>query len=121
MAVPQRNVRHRVLLLLPQLLLAGGMLVMLVAHPNTVRSGVMSTRAVLVNAVLLGGWLLLSFVLLPRLVRNDASRSGILTALAVAAIVVLVVPTLRDTTVNEKFPEVAVIQDRAEPTPTDGA
>ena len=121
MAVPQRNVRHRVLLLLPQVLLAIGMLVMLVAHPNAVRSGVMSTRAVLVNAVLLGGWLLLSFVLLPRLVRNDGARSGILTALAVAAIVVLVVPTLRDTTVNEKFPEVAVIQDRAEPTPTDGA
>ena len=54
--------------------------------------------------MLLGGWLLLSFVLLPRLVRNNAARSGILTVLAVAAIVVLVVPTLRDATVNEKSP-----------------
>jgi hypothetical protein len=107
------------LLLLPQVLLATGMLVMLVAHPNAVRSGVMSTRAVLVNAALLGGWLLLSFVVLPRLVRNDAARSGLLTVLAVAAIVVLVIPTLRDTTVNEQFPEVAAVQDRAEPTTTE--
>ena len=76
------------LLLLPQVLLATGMLVMVVAHPNTVKSGVMSTRAVLVNTVLLGGWLLLSFVVLPRLVRNDTARSGILTVLAVATIVV---------------------------------
>jgi hypothetical protein len=97
------------------------MLGMLVAHPNAVKSGVMSTRAVLVNTVLLGGWLLLSFVVLPRLVRNDAARSGILTVLAVVAIVVLVVPTLRDTTVNEKFPEVAVIQDRAAPTTASGS
>ena len=118
MARTARNLRHWVLLLLPQVLLAIGMLVMLVAHPNAVKSGVMSTRAVVVNAVLLGGWLLLSFVVLPRLVRNDAARSGILTVLAVAAIVVLVVPTLRDTTVNEKFPEVAAVQDRAEPTTT---
>jgi hypothetical protein len=116
-----RNATHWVLLLLPQVLLAIGMLGMLVAHPNAVKSGVMSTRAVLVNTVLLGGWLLLSFVVLPRLVRNDAARSGILTVLAVVAIVVLVVPTLRDTTVNEKFPEVAVIQDRAAPTTASGS
>jgi hypothetical protein len=118
MARPPRTPTQWVLLLVPQALLAAGMLVMLVAHPNAVKSGVMSTRAVLVNAVLLGTWLVISFVILPRLIRNDAARSGILTALALLAIAVLVVPTLRDTTVNEKFPEVAVIQDRSEPVTT---
>jgi hypothetical protein len=103
------------LLLLPQVLLAGGMLVMLAVHPNAVKSGVMSTRAVLLNGALLASWLVLSFVILPRVVRNVAVRSGILTVLALGAIAVLVVPTLRDTTVNEKFPQVAALQDDAKP------
>jgi Electron transfer DM13 len=93
-----------VLLAIPQVILFGGMLVMLVVHPNAVRSGLMSTRAVLVNAVLFGGWLLLSFVVLPKLVRNVWVRSGILTAIAIVAVIVLVVPTLRDKKVVEAFP-----------------
>ena len=104
--------RDRVVLAVPQVILLGGMTVMLVAHPNAVRSGVMSTRAVLVNAALLGTWLLLSFVVLPRLVHNVFARAAILTVGAVAAVVVLVVPTLRDTKVVEQFPVAAV------PTPT---
>jgi hypothetical protein len=108
-----------VMLLLPQVLLAAGMLVMLAVHPNAVKSGVMSTRAVLVNAVLLAGWLLLSFVILPRVVRNAAARSAVLTGLALVAIAVLVVPTLRDTTVNEKFPPAAALQDEATPSARD--
>jgi hypothetical protein len=64
----------------------------------------MSTRAVLVNVGLLAGWLLLSFVVLPRLLRNVWVRSAVLTAVAVAAVIVLVVPTLRDTRVVESFP-----------------
>ena len=91
-------------LAIPQVILFGGMLVMLVVHPNAVRSGLMSTRAVLVNAGLLAAWLLLSFVVLPRLVRNVWLRSAVLTAIAVAAVIVLVVPTLRDKKVVESFP-----------------
>jgi hypothetical protein len=105
------------LLLLPQVLLAAGMLVMLAVHPNAVRSGVMSTRAVLVNAALLAGWLLLSFVILPRVLRNAAIRCAILTVLALAAIAVLVVPTLRNTTVNEKFPQFAAVEGDAKRSP----
>ena len=63
-------------LAVPQVILFGGMLVMLVVHPNAVRSGLMSTRAILVNAGLLAGWLLLSFVLLPRVLRNDYLRAA---------------------------------------------
>jgi hypothetical protein len=91
-------------LAVPQVILFGGMLVMLVVHPNAVRSGLMSTRAVLVNAGLLAGWLLLSFVVLPRLVKNEWVRAGVLTVLAIGAVIVLVVPTLRDTKVVEAFP-----------------
>ena len=91
-------------LAVPQVILFGGMLVMLVVHPNAVRSGLMSTRAILVNAGLLAGWLLLSFVLLPRVLRNDFLRAAALTVLAVAAVIVLVVPTLHDNKVVEAFP-----------------
>jgi hypothetical protein len=89
---------------IPQIILFGGMLVMLVVHPNAVRSGIMSTRAVVVNVGLLAGWLLLSFVLLPRLLHNVLARAAVLTVIAIAAVVVLVVPTLRDKKVVEAFP-----------------
>jgi hypothetical protein len=64
----------------------------------------MSTRAVVVNAALLAGWLLLSFVILPRVLRNVWARSAVLTVLAIGAVLVLVVPTLRDKKVVEAFP-----------------
>ena len=50
---------------LPHVILFGGVLLMLVVHPNAVRSALMSTRALLVNAGLLTAWLLLAFVILP--------------------------------------------------------
>jgi hypothetical protein len=91
-------------LLAPQVVLFGGMLVMLVVHPNAFTSAVHSTRALVVNAVLLAAWLLLSLVVVPRVIRNTWWDAGILSAIAVAAIVVLVVPTLRDTKVVEELP-----------------
>jgi hypothetical protein len=93
-----------VLLLAPQVLLFGGMLAMLVVHPNAFTSAVQSTRALVVNGVLLAAWLLLSLVVVPRVIRNAWWDAAILSAIAVAAIVVLVVPTLRDTKVVEEFP-----------------
>ena len=56
------------------------------------------------NAALLIGWLLLSFVILPRLLRNVIARTAVLTVLATGAVLVLVVPTLRDKKVVEAFP-----------------
>ena len=101
------------LLAVPQVILFGGMLVMLVVHPNAVKSGVMSTRAVVVNAVLLIGWLLLSFVILPRLLRNVPARAAVLSVLAIAAVVVLVVPTLVDKKVVEAFPMPEAVAEAA--------
>jgi hypothetical protein len=86
------------------MLLFGGMLVMLVVHPNAFTSAVQSPRALVVNGALLAGWLLLSLVVVPRLIENAWWDAAILSAVAVAAIVVLVVPTLRDTKVIEEFP-----------------
>jgi hypothetical protein len=109
----RRSTRDLVILAVPQVILLGGMALMLVLHPNAVKSGVMSTRAVVVNAALLAIWLLLSFVVLPRLVRNVVVRSALLTLGAIAAVVVLVVPTLRDKMVVERFPEVAAAPNSA--------
>ena len=105
--------RRWVLLAVPQVLLFGGMLVMLVVHPNAFTSALQSTRALVVNGVLLGGWLLLSLVVVPRLIRNAWWDAAILTAVAVTALVLLVVPTLRDTKVVEQFPAAV-----AEPMPS---
>ena len=107
---PSHTRRDLVILAIPQVILLGGMGLMLVLHPNAVRSGVMSTRAIVLNAVLLGAWLALSFVILPRVLRNVVARSAVLTIGAVAAVIVLVLPTLRDKKVVERFPEVAVQQ-----------
>ena len=53
---------------------------------------------------MLAGWLLLSLAVLPRVLKRPVWRSVLLTVVACAAIVVLVVPTLRDTEVVEEFP-----------------
>ncbi len=99
--------RRWLVLAIPQVLLFGGMAVMFVVHPNAITSGVQSTRAIAVNAVLLTGWLLLSLVIVPRVIKSAAWDAVLLSAVAIAAIAVLVVPTLRDTKVVEEFPEAA--------------
>jgi hypothetical protein len=93
-----------VLLLAPQVPLFGGMVVLLAVHPNAFTSAVQSTRALVVNGALLAAWLLLSLVVVPRVIRSATWGAAILSAIAVAAIAVLVVPTLRDTKVVEEFP-----------------
>jgi hypothetical protein len=96
--------RRRWLLAIPQVLLFGGMIVMLVVHPNAFTSAIHSTRALVVNGLLLAGWLLLSLVIVPRVVKHAAWDALLLSVVAIAAVVVLVVPTLRDTKVVEEFP-----------------
>jgi hypothetical protein len=102
---------------LPHVILFGGVLLMLVVHPNAVRSALMSNRALLVNAGLLTAWLVLAFVILPRVVRNRYVRGAVLTVGAVAAVWVLVLPTLHDTRVVEAFPmsESALLRAPEEP------
>jgi Electron transfer DM13 len=96
--------RTWLILAVPQAVLFGGVVVMLVVHPNAFRSALMSTRAILVNVGLLAGWLLLSLVAAPRVLRNVAARAAVLSVVAGAAVAVLVVPTLREHKVVEAFP-----------------
>ena len=103
--------RRWLLLAIPQVLLFGGMAVMFVVHPNAITAGVQSTRAIAVNAVLLAGWLLLSLVIVPHVIKSATWDAVLLSVVAVAAVAILVVPTLRDTKVVEEFPQAA-----AEPT-----
>jgi hypothetical protein len=108
--------RRWILLAIPQVLLFGGMLVMLVVHPNAFTSALHSTRALVVNALLLAGWLLVSLVLVPRIIKNVWWDSAILTATAIAALAILVVPTLHDTKVVEQFPSAAAEPATSAPT-----
>src|SRR3954466_8534387 len=97
-------------LLLPQLVLFGGRAVMLIVHPNAFTSAVHSTRALVVNAVLLAGWVALSWLLW----RWPRVYVAVLSAVAITAIAVLVVPTLRDERVVEEFP--AAVAEPVAPT-----
>jgi hypothetical protein len=106
--------RRWVPIAIPQVVLFGGMLLNVVVHPNAFSSALQSTRALVVNAILLLTWLLVSLVLVPRLIRHRWWDAAILTAVAAAAIAVLVVPTLRDTKVVEEFP--AAVAEPTRPT-----
>jgi hypothetical protein len=84
---PNRVREPNVLVLaVPQLILFGGMLVMLVVHPNAVRSVLMSTHAILINAGLLAVWLMLSFLVLSRVLTNSYLRAAALRVVAVAGV-----------------------------------
>jgi hypothetical protein len=95
------------------------MIVMLVVHPNAFTSALHSTRALVVNGLLLAGWLLLSLVVLPRAIRRPGWCAAALSVVAVAALSVLVVPTLRDKKVEEEFPA-AVAEPSVPPTTLPG-
>jgi len=81
---------------------------------------VQSTRALVVNGLLLAGWLLLSLVVVPRVIKSATWDAVLLSAVAIAAIVVLVVPTLRNERVVEEFPA-AVAEATTPPTTVPGA
>ena len=101
------------LLAIPQVLLFGGMAVMLIVHPNAFTSALHSTRALVVNALLLAGWLLLSLVVVPR--RHQAAglgRGAAERGRRSPRSSVLVVPTLRDKKVVEEFPTAAAPTSR---------
>jgi hypothetical protein len=112
--------RRWILLAIPQVVLFGGMLVMLIVHPNAFTSALHSTRALFVNGALLAGWLLLSLVIVPRVIKHAAWDAALLSAVAIGAVFVLVVPTLRNENVVEEFPA-AVAEPTSPPTTLPGA
>jgi hypothetical protein len=90
--------------LIPPLVLLISFGIMAIIRPNAVRDLFSGTQAILVTAGIVLGWLLLSRLILPRLIRNGWIRVALLSALAVVLVVVLIVPTLRDKKVVETFP-----------------
>ncbi len=106
MSLPRRAPTTRaVVAAVPHALLGGATLLMLVLHPNAVRSALTSTRAIVVSTGLAIGWLVLAFVIAPRVLRPLTVRVAALTGLAAIGVWLLVVPTLRDTVVVERLPE----------------
>jgi hypothetical protein len=91
--------------LIPLIVLGGSFGVMAAFRPNAVRDLFSGTQAVLVTLGIVAGWLLLSRVILPRLVRNGWMRVGVLSVLAVGLVLVLILPTVVDKKVVEALPD----------------
>jgi len=110
--------------IIPLLVLGVSFGIMAAIRPNAVRDVFSGTQAILVTLGIVVGWVVLSRLVLPRLVRDGWLRTGILSVLAVALVLVLILPNLRSKKVVETFPGA----DRATPTapapsaaPTDAA
>jgi len=107
-ASPPRHARGRAprwAELIPPAILLVSVGIMAIVRPNAVRDAFSGTRAILIVAGIVVGWLLLSRLVLPRVLRNDWVRIAVLAALAIAVVLVLVVPSIRDKLVVETFPE----------------
>jgi hypothetical protein len=97
---------ERVATMLPGVVLAVALGVFAVTRFGELEATVKSGRALLVIAAIVVGWIVLARFVLPRLVRSAWIRSGVLTVLALAIVVVVLVPYYRDTEVVEAFPRV---------------
>jgi len=89
---------------IPLVVLAVSFGIMAAIRPNAVRDIFSGTQAILVTLGIVVGWLVLSRLVLPRLVRDGWARTGILSVLAVALVLVLILPNLRSKKVVETFP-----------------
>lgn len=90
--------------LIPGVVLVVAFGVMAVVRPHAVRDLFSGTQALLVTVGIVAGLLVLSRLLLPRFVRNTWVRVGALSTLAVALVLVLILPSVQDKKVVETFP-----------------
>lgn len=89
---------------IPLVVLAVSFGIMAAIRPNAVRDIFSGTQAILLTLGIVVGWLALSRLVLPRLVRDGWLRTGVLSVLAVALVLVLILPSLRSKKVVETFP-----------------
>ncbi len=106
---PGRNGRRTATLpkwieVIPLVVLGVSFGIMAAVRPNAVRDVFSGTQAIVVTLGIVLGWLVISRLVLPRLVRDRWLRVGILSALAVALVLVLILPNLRSKKVVETFP-----------------
>jgi len=103
------------------LLAVGGVTLVVVTRGAIITNTLGSSRALLVIGGIGLAWVLLALVVLPRLIGSAATRAAIMTAVAVALIVVLVVPYFRPTTVVETLPAAAPVPEEPAPAPEPAA
>jgi Electron transfer DM13 len=94
----------RWVLWLPSAALVVAFAVKAIVSPNAVRDVFSGAQAFAITALLVVGWIVLAVVVLPRLVRNDLVRFGVLAIVATVGVVLLVVPSFRNERVVEAFP-----------------
>jgi hypothetical protein len=104
----RRSTPPRWVELLPTVALIVAFTIKAVASPNAVRDVFSSTRAFLFTGALVVGWIALAWFVLPRVIRNGWVRTGILSVVAIALVILVVLPSVRDTTVVEALPEARV-------------
>ena len=89
---------------IPTAVLVAAVVVKVVVSPNAARDAVTNLRPLALTVAVAVGWVVLWLVVLPRLVRNGWIRTGILLLVALGLSAALVVPSVRDEKVVERFP-----------------
>lgn len=100
--------------LIPPAALLASFGVMAAIRPNAVRDLFSGTQAIAVTMGIVAGWLVLSRLVLPRVIRNGWIRVGALSALAVALVIALILPSIVDKKVVEAIPA-AIAKPNAAP------
>jgi hypothetical protein len=100
---------ERVAAAIPGIVLAAALGVFAFTRFGELESTVKSGRALLVVAGIVAVWLVLARLVLPRVIRSVWVRTGVLSALAVAIVVLVLVPYYRSSEVVERFPRVEAV------------
>jgi len=91
---------------IPTAVLVAAVVVKVLVSPNAARDAVTNLRPLALTVAVGIGWVVLWRAVLPRVVRNGWIRTSILLVLALALSAALVVPSVRDEKVVERFPGV---------------
>lgn len=91
----------------PTAVLVAAVVVKVIVSPNAARDAVTNLRPLALTIVVALGWVVLWLVVLPRFVRNGWIRTGILLVVALGLSTALIVPSVRNERVVERFPGAA--------------
>ena len=92
---------------IPTAVLVAAVVIKVVVSPNAARDAVTHVRPLALSIAVGVGWVVLWLAVLPRVVRSGWIRTGILLVIALGLAAALVVPSVRDEKVVERFPRVA--------------
>jgi hypothetical protein len=92
---------------IPTAVLVAAVVVKVIVSPNAARDAFTNLRPLALTIAVGIGWVVLWLVVLPRFVRNGWVRTGILLVLALGLSAALIVPSVRNERVVERFPGAA--------------